>query len=172
MQEGIDTFIERPFTGVGAGQFKNYNPPGRQEPWMETHNSLIQVASETGIFGLLIFSFLIFRAGLAAATTRRLLARPARGRRPDPLAAILSDSERESLYAHTVGMSAGLVGWFVCSLFASVAYTWTFYYVLALIVAGRELTRYRLSAGLAMLTEKPIDVPAARTSRRRAVGVA
>jgi O-antigen ligase len=168
MQEGIDTFIERPFTGVGAGQFKNYNPPGRQERWRETHNSLIQVAAETGIFGLLIFTFLIVRAGLAAATTRRLLARPRKGGRPDPLGSIMSDSDRESLYAHTVGMSAGLIGWFVCSMFASVAYTWTFYYVLALIVAGRELARFRLAAGLAIQTDTPLYVPSARASRRRA----
>ena len=45
-------FLERPLTGVGAGQFKNYNPPGRKERWRETHNALIQVAAETGIFGL------------------------------------------------------------------------------------------------------------------------
>jgi O-antigen ligase len=170
MQEGIDTFVEHPFTGVGAGQFKNYNPAGRQERWKETHNSLLQVASETGVFGLVIFSFLIFRAGLAAATTRRLLTRPRK--RPDALASILSDGERQSLYGHTVGMSAGLIGWFVCSLFASVAYTWTFYYVLALIVAGRELTRYRLSAALRMVPKKPFEVPSPRVPRRRTAGAA
>jgi hypothetical protein len=46
----------------------------------------------------------------------------------------------DALGQHTVGMTAGLVGWFVCAMFASVAYSWTFYYVLALLVAGRELT--------------------------------
>ena len=30
MLEGIATFVECPFTGVGAGQFKNYNPAGPQ----------------------------------------------------------------------------------------------------------------------------------------------
>ena len=35
-------------------------------------------------------------------------------------------------------MVAGLVGWFVCALFASVAYHWTFYYLLALAVAPRD----------------------------------
>ena len=29
---------------MGAGQFKNYNPPDRLEPWHETHNVLLQVA--------------------------------------------------------------------------------------------------------------------------------
>ena len=53
MQEGIDAFLEHPLTGVGAGQFKNYNPSGRKERWKETHNALIQVAAETGLLGLL-----------------------------------------------------------------------------------------------------------------------
>ena len=44
-----------------------------------------------------------------------------------------------SLSEHPLGLTAGLAGWFVCALFASVAYNWTFYYVLALLVAGREL---------------------------------
>src|SRR5262249_25897694 len=45
LQEGIDTFMQFPIAGVGAGQFKNYNPPERKEKWHETHNALIQVAS-------------------------------------------------------------------------------------------------------------------------------
>jgi hypothetical protein len=47
---------------------------------------------------------------------------------------------------HTVAMSASLVGWLVCAQFGSVGYYWTFYYLLALIVAGRELTRDRIVA--------------------------
>jgi O-antigen ligase len=57
MAEGINAFLDYPLTGLGAGQFKNYNPPGRREPWRETHNALIQVAAETGIAGLLVFAF-------------------------------------------------------------------------------------------------------------------
>src|SRR5215470_17529776 len=71
MQEGIDAFLEHPLTGVGVGQFKNYNPPERKERWLETHNVLIQVASETGIFGLAAFSFLVLAAAAAAIATRR-----------------------------------------------------------------------------------------------------
>jgi hypothetical protein len=43
------------------------------------------------------------------------------------------------------GMLAGLVGWIVCSSFASVGYGWTFYYAFALAVAGREVIMTRLS---------------------------
>jgi O-antigen ligase len=164
--EGIDTFVERPFTGVGAGQFKNYNPPQRKERWRETHNVLIQVASETGILGLIVFSFLIIRAGIAAMFTRRMLVR-SRKRLGDPLRLVMSEPERGSLYAHTVATTAGLIGWFVCAMFASVAYLWTFYYLLALIVAARELTRDRMAAGRALEAQGESMLPplSSRVSR-------
>src|SRR5436189_6277766 len=38
---------ERPLTGIGAGQFQNYNPPGRKEAWRETHNAPIQDRKST-----------------------------------------------------------------------------------------------------------------------------
>ena len=53
----------------------------------------------------------------------------------------MTDAERGSLYAYVTALTAGLIGWFVCALFASVAYSWTFYIVLALLVATRDLVR-------------------------------
>jgi O-antigen ligase len=151
LREGITAFAERPLTGVGAGQFPNYKPNGRDQPWRQTHNTLIQVASETGILGLAAFSFLIVRAAMAAVSARRMLTRAKRRRGlADPLDLVMTEEDRRLLYAHTVAMTAGLVGWFVCAMFASLAYNWTFYYVLALIVAARELTRDRLSVARAM----------------------
>lgn len=174
MQEGIDAFLELPFTGVGAGQFQNYNPTGRKERWRETHNALIQVAAETGVLGLIAFSFLIIRGAMAAATTRRMLTRPRKRDEPDPLSAVMSATDRATVYNHTVAMTAGLVGWFVCSMFSSVAYNWTFYYVLALIVAARELTRDRLVAAHALRTaaRKPVSVPAGKFVGRMAPRIA
>lgn len=58
----------------------------------------------------------------------------------------LSDAERTILDTNARGMLAAMVGWTVCSLFASVAFNWTFYYVLALSVAGREVLRARRAA--------------------------
>ena len=146
MEEGIKTFLAYPLTGVGAGQFKNYNPPGRQQRWNETHNALIQVAAETGIVGLLAFAFLIVRAAMATVVARRML-RPVRDG-PDPVSAALPEDDRQALFALAIALTAGLVGWFVCAMFASVAYSWTFYYLLALIVATRELLLVRLAAAL------------------------
>jgi O-antigen ligase len=141
MQEGIEAFLDHPMTGVGVGQFKNYNPPERKERWLETHNVLIQVAAETGLFGLLAFSFLLFAAAAAAITTqRRVRYALRRGAARDEH----RDDDARALGEHMLGLSAGLIGWFVCAMFASVAYNWTFYYLLALVVAAREIARDRL----------------------------
>jgi O-antigen ligase len=169
--EGIDAFLQYPLTGIGAGQFKNYNPPERKERWRETHNALVQVAAETGIAGLAAFSFLIVSGASAAANTRRLLARPRKKTTPDPLLVVINDADRQMLYAYTAAMTAGLVGWFVCALFASVAYSWTFYYLLALIVAARELARARLTAARAIAdTANKAAVRANAFTRQTAAG--
>ena len=53
---------------------------------------------------------------------------------------------------HSAAMAASLAGWLVCAFFASVAYNWTFYYLLALAAAPREILRDRLPvAGAARL---------------------
>jgi O-antigen ligase len=145
LHEAYAAFLAHPLTGVGAGQFKNYNPEGRQEAWRETHNVVLQVAAELGVLGVVCFGFLVVRGLLAPIQTRRLLRRVdgrRRGRSPDQ--AVLSDNERESLDVHQVAMGASLVGWFVCALFASVAYHWTFYYLLAMAIAPREILLDRL----------------------------
>jgi hypothetical protein len=86
----------------------------------------------------------------------------------------MSDDDRSALYAYSAGMTAGLVGWFVCSQFGSVAYSWTFYYLLALIVATRELTLVRLRAArsLADGQRAPVAVRPAAFSPQRATGFA
>ncbi len=137
MWDGVNAFVENPITGVGAGQFKNYNPPERKAKWLETHNVLIQVAAETGIVGLLAFFFLLSRAAIAAFGTRRRV----RDRVwLSYMKQVHKEGDARAISEHTLGITAGLIGWFVCAMFASVAYNWTFYYVLALLVAGRELT--------------------------------
>jgi len=178
INQAIDVFAANPVTGIGAGQFQNYNGPGVVEKWRVTHDVWLQVASELGIFGLGTFAFLVVRAYSACFATLRML-RPRRRRRlqdqnapalvagqqslvhpglsaradtqtPPRAAAALDESltgeERRILELNAKSMVAGLVGWTVCSLFASVAFNWTFYYVLALAVAGREIVASRRSA--------------------------
>jgi O-antigen ligase len=184
IDQGLEVFAENPLTGVGAGQFKNYNAPGVTiEKWRVTHNVWLQVASELGVFGLAIFAFLVLRAYtscfavMRALRQRRKRFRPsASSGRPEPVEGAIapfdqlrasragrrtdrglrnppaeirppqfSQVELTILDQNAKGMFAAIVGWTVCSLFASVAFNWTLYYVLALAVAGREIVRARMA---------------------------
>jgi len=134
---------------------------------------MIQVAAETGVVGLSLFLFLIFRAATAAISTRRMLG-DSRIRAPENRG-VLPPADRQALYENTIALSAGLAGWFVCALFASVAYNWTFYYVFALIVAARELVRDRRRAmdATAEVVARPSRFSsAARVFPARSTGIA
>jgi O-antigen ligase len=144
-------FLEHPITGVGAGQFQNYGPPGRAEKWRVTHNALLQVSSEIGVFGLAAFVFLIVRSFSAAWWTRKALAwthrrRPKHKDAHDDPEDGLTEHERTFLETHASAMLACMAGWFVCALFASVAFNWTFYYLLGLSVTARDVVRARATA--------------------------
>jgi hypothetical protein len=60
----------------------------------------------------------------------------------------VTPAEAEFLDAHSAAMAASIAGWFVCALFASVAYNWTFYYLLALAAAPRYILLDRLASRL------------------------
>jgi O-antigen ligase len=162
INQGFEVFAENPVTGIGAGQFQNYNAPGVVEKWRVTHNVWLQVAAELGLFGLMTFGFMVIRAYSASFATLRMMKLPRRPRRGppgaprqpvvDPLG--FSEEERRILDVNARGMIAAMVGWTVCSLFASVAFNWTFYYVFALAVAGREIVASRRAA-LAAAVEAP-----------------
>jgi putative inorganic carbon (hco3(-)) transporter len=149
MREGWHTFLTHPLTGVGVAQFRNYNPPGRVEAWHETHNVLLQVLAELGILGGVCFMFLMAATVIALSQTRRLLRRDWQRRNKGAPAVgppAFSPAEAEQLRLHLAAALAGFWGWFTCAQFASIGYYWTFYYLLALVVIAREVTRDRLRA--------------------------
>jgi hypothetical protein len=95
----------------------------------------------------------VWQAVSALRWTRRTFVTNGTGARPPtgdgdlvPVTEAFRPEEREWLRMHSVAMAASLVGWFVCAQFASIGYYWTFYYLFALIVAGRELTKDRIVA--------------------------
>jgi O-antigen ligase len=138
LRESYRAFLDHPVFGLGAGQFPNYRPEDREEAWRETHNAVLQVAAELGIVGLVVFSLLIGTGFAAVARTGTLLRRPAghrRARAPDG-----SRARNEPLELYATAMAASLTGWFVAAMFASVAYYWTFYVVLGLAGALRDVS--------------------------------
>lgn len=151
LKEGWRAYLSNPITGLGAGQFTNYNPDGRVEAWRQTHNAPLQVASELGTAGLALFLFLVWTA-LSAGRLARRAVRVARGRaRPrSPTRrgrrAATRDDELDWLELHAAVIIAAVVGWFVSANFASVAYYWTFYLMLGLAGAFRDVA-IRATAG-------------------------
>jgi O-antigen ligase len=150
MEQAITLFQEYPLTGVGAGQFQNYGPPGQAKPWRQTHNSYLQVAAEIGVFGLVAFFFVVIRGFTASFFLRRKLAWIYRKRsktRPmrEPEDG-LDDQDRSFLQTHGAAMIASMVAWAVCAMFASVAFHWTLYYLVGLAVTARDIVRHRATA--------------------------
>jgi O-antigen ligase len=142
LEQAWDVFLAHPLLGVGLGQFENYNPPGRKEAWRVTHNATLEVATETGLLGLLPFGALLVSGALAPRMARRALTKRRGPVRPGAVRAHPDeppDPTRESLMLMTAAVTPSLVGWFVCAQFASVALNWTLYYVLAIAVATREV---------------------------------
>ncbi len=146
MEQAWQIFLENPLLGIGAGQFQNYGDPGRAARWRVTHNALLQVAAELGVFALVAFGYLIVRAFAAAWWTRKraVVDLPARCRTGQAAAGAedgLDEDERRFLQTTGAALLASIAGWFVCAMFASVAFNWTFYYLLGLAVASRRHRR-------------------------------
>jgi O-antigen ligase len=140
MRDGYQAFLDNPIVGLGAGQFQNYNPTGpigrKEEAWRETHNAVLQVASELGAGGLIIFIVIVSSGFSAALRTGAALRRSRPSRRAHPPG---DDRHREPLQLYAAALIASLTGWLVAAMFASVAYYWTLYLVLGLATALRNI---------------------------------
>jgi putative inorganic carbon (HCO3(-)) transporter len=136
LREAAGAFKQNPLFGIGAGQFVNYNPDGRQEAWTETHNTFLQVAAELGLVGLFVFLAILY-SGFAATrqTWRQVRSRGlgARARAP-----IFPNGSAPHLYS--AALLASLSGWVLAAIFGSVAYYWTLYIILALAVTHGDIT--------------------------------
>ena len=148
LKEGVRVFAANPVMGIGLGQFVNYEPDERKEAWRVTHNAVLQVAAELGVLGLIPFLYVIGRAAQATRIVRRVLIPPAQRRRAGPRpVAPEGDRDRETLTTIATALAPAIVGWFVCAMFASVALNWTFYFVLGIAVATRDIA-LRVSQGV------------------------
>ncbi len=140
LREAYQAYLDHPVFGLGAGQFLNYNPKDREQIWHQAHNAWLQVASELGTPGLLVFAVIVgsgFIAGLQAVRVLRRTRGRHRLKSREP-AEVLARRERLQLYASAV--LASLTGWVVAAMFASVAYYWTLYLVLGLAITLRDIT--------------------------------
>jgi O-antigen ligase len=147
LREAWKAYLDHPVLGLGAGQFHNYNPSDREETWREAHNAWLQVASELGTGGVLIFGVIVgsgFVAGVQASRALRR-ARKERNRKRRSKEAARWIAQREPLELYAAAVLASLMGWLIAALFASVAYYWTLYLVLGLAITLREVALRELA---------------------------
>jgi putative inorganic carbon (HCO3(-)) transporter len=157
LREAWHAYLDYPVLGLGAGQFHNYNPGEREETWREAHNAWLQVASELGTGGVLIFGVIVgsgFVAGVQASRALRR-ARKDRNRKRHSQDAARWIAQHEPLELYAAAVLASLAGWLIAAMFASVAYYWTLYLVLSLAITLREIALRELaSTGKVPRTER------------------
>lgn len=115
-EKGIDLFLSHIFTGVGAGQFSAASGMAGAK-YMTAHNAYIQIATELGLVG--IVCYVMMTLGPLRPLKRRIK-NPAMQARPHYL-----------LYK---GLYIAFVAQFFGSLFLSVGYFHSFYYLLAVFI--------------------------------------
>jgi len=118
---GIRAMLKNPLTGVGVkcfgcavGEDRRNDPNAGTRKWQTAHNSIVQIGTETGVFGLMLFVMLSWNAV-------KIFARISR--------------EATSIKLKKIGEMglAGFVGMFTAAFFLSQAYSfyWAFYIVLS-----------------------------------------
>ncbi len=118
--------LRHPLLGIGMGNYA----PEMSYRGLVTHNSYTQVAAEMGLLALICYTAFI------VSPLRKLgqIARESFGARAN-----------SSFYYLAIGLQASIVGYMFCSFFASVAYLWYVYYLVAYAVCLRRL--YEAEAG-------------------------
>jgi putative inorganic carbon (hco3(-)) transporter len=142
--------IRHPLLGIGMGNYA----PEMSYRGLVTHNSYTQVAAEMGATALVCYTMFV------VTPLRKLgqIARETFGARAN-----------SRFYYLALGLQASLVGYMVCSFFASVAYLWYVYYLVGYAVCLRRL--YESETGKAVVLEKqpkesPASFPAALDHNR------
>jgi O-antigen ligase len=126
--------------GIGIGNFPIVGIHDHQ-----THNAFTQVSSELGILGLVAYMVFIISPFRKLRAIERTL---------------FNSQEHAWFYYLSIGLQASIVGYLVSSFFASVAYNWFIYYLLAYAVAFRRI--YSIECAKDDSDEShPYNVPAA-----------
>lgn len=117
-QAGMRAMLANPLTGVGVMCFPSAVGLDRERrgaatlAWQAAHNSIVQIGTETGVLGLLVFVMLSFRAGRIFYN-------------------IKAESTNPDLVRIAEMGLVGFVGMFTAAMFLSQAYSiyWAFYIV-------------------------------------------
>lgn len=125
--------LRHPIFGIGIGTYA----PEMSHRGLVTHNSYTQVAAEMGMAALACYTLFII-------TPLKKLGQIARE--------TFDAKPNSPFYYLAVGLQASLLGYLICSFFASVAYLWYVYYLVGYAVCLRRL--YESETGKAVVVEK------------------
>ena len=136
LKRSVYVTVRHPFMGVGMDNYILYSNVNKS-----THNAYTQVSSELGIGGAVLYILFILAPfkGLRSIQRRSY-----------------EDRRARSFYYLSIALQASLVGYMVASFFASVAYLWYIYYLVAYAVCLRRIYDFAV--------ERDIAVPAARVN--------
>jgi O-antigen ligase len=139
--------VRHPLFGIGIGNFMF-----RSNRALATHNSYTQVSAELGLTALVLYvMFIITPLKRLRAIERRQS----------------TSNGKSRFYYLAVGMQASLFGYMVCSFFASVAFLWYVYYLVALSLCLTRL--YEIEQGIGVTKpEAELEFDGANVSRASA----
>ncbi len=107
--------------GIGIGNFPIVGVRS-----LQSHNAFTQVSAEIGILGLIAYLVLMISPFRKLSAIERTL---------------FDSGDHSWFYYVAIGLQASIIGYMVSSFFASVAYNWFIYYLIAYAVAFRRIYR-------------------------------
>src|SRR5215813_897546 len=119
LRRSIYLAIRHPLLGVGVNNFVLYSNQSKA-----THNAYTQVAAEIGLAGAAFYLLFL----LAPLKPLRRIEREN-----------LNENKKPEAYYLAIGLQVSLVGYMVSSFFASVAFLWYAYYLVAYAIALRRI---------------------------------
>jgi O-antigen ligase len=130
LDRALRVALLHPIIGVGMG---NYHIYSLQE--QRAHNSYLEISAELGVAGLIAYLILIFAPLRSLRRIERESSHSiASGPRSNLARSTQEDDEyklvRQTYYT-SVGLQAAIIGYIVCSFFASIQYQWYLYYLIA-----------------------------------------
>jgi O-antigen ligase len=127
--------------GIGIGNFPIVGIRN-----LQSHNAFTQVSAEIGILGLIAYLVFIISPYRKLSAIER---------------ALFDAADHSWFYYLAIGLQASIVGYLVSSFFASVAYNWFVYYLIAYAVAFRRI--YTIEAGT-IPQDKAATIPATQSA--------
>ncbi len=119
LKRSIYLAIRHPLFGVGLNNFVLYSNQAKA-----THNAYTQVAAETGLAAAVFYVLFL----VAPLKPLRRIEREN-----------LNEKKKPGAYYLAIGLQASLVGYMISSFFASVAFLWYAYYLVAYAIALRRI---------------------------------